>query len=391
MNDDDSRKNRDHDDDGLPIVDPVELAEKMAARYEQQQAWLNGGPSPREQESQPAQQHPSDAFDLAAQAATDTPQGTRERDVADVIREFAATTGFDLRPEHAQFMQAQEALGERITVEPDPIVRQELRNEREAQAHEYAGSLFDRSARVLGLMGDPEGAAADALHAGLRREIAAELRGGNQPEHDPEAARVAFAAAAVEASGLGRTAHAEFVVDGPTGTPSQPDYGDLRVATAALTEMQAAWAEDEPVALAANRAEIGAFMGTGPGGTFIYTGQTHSRDTATDYEGGPTRIVSGQVVSAWEGEPHEAAATMRDAVDAYQRSDESAKEQTAVTAARNGTGREDWSGTSGEVTERRAAILAKMAEEMVEGDGGRENFRETAATAFRSFGGRGMA
>jgi hypothetical protein len=48
-------------------------------------------------------------------------------------------------------------------------------------------------------------------------------------------------------------------------------------------------AESKVATLAANRQEIGAFMGVDPSGTVIYTGQAHGRTAVTDYANGPRR------------------------------------------------------------------------------------------------------
>jgi hypothetical protein len=90
----------------------------------------------------------------------------------------------------------------------------------------------------------------------------------------------------------------DFDANRATFRPGEQDYAVLRAET--LTGLEAFEADlrkadgyaAPPVAasLAQNRAEIGAFMGVDPSGTFIYTGQTHSpADTPTDYENGPHR------------------------------------------------------------------------------------------------------
>jgi len=80
-----------------------------------------------------------------------------------------------------------------------------------------------------------------------------------------------------------------------TFQPGGQDYAALRTETAARLEVSDSALPTEnaaelPAQVAENRAEIGAFMGAAPGGTFIYTGQTHSpANTPTDYENGPHR------------------------------------------------------------------------------------------------------
>jgi hypothetical protein len=161
----------------------------------------------------------AEAFKGAGQATTSTPQADRERDVAQIIDRLADANGLQDSVELGAFTLAQEMRGDAITHERDPEKRAELRNEREAIAHEYAANLSDRLAVGLRAAGSEADAADMEQHAETRREIAAEIRNPTPPDRSKESVetRDDFARAAENASGLGPTAQTIHVAERPTG------------------------------------------------------------------------------------------------------------------------------------------------------------------------------
>ncbi len=163
----------------------------------------------QQQDSTPI--HPND-FRAVAEATTQTRQDHRERDLADVTKQLAQTGGrFRETPVHAAFLRDQNERGAEISRTAPPDQRQELRNEREAVAHEYAGQLAERIAGAAGLSGQRETSDELKRFAGIQREIATAIR---EPEKTPpgksrEEIRQDFSADAAEVGrniGMGQSA-----------------------------------------------------------------------------------------------------------------------------------------------------------------------------------------
>ena len=221
-------------------------------------------------------------FSEASRAALDTPQGQRERDLAEVINQMADTAGAKDTAEHAAFKQSQADLGDQISRELDPSRRAEIRIEREAQGHAYAADLADRIGdKALGL-GQSEAANDMHSHAELRREIAGELRGqgGSGPERpEPTLTREVSLAPSPAGPALVEVTQ-ERPDPGPDG-PGQPSPADAREqfskdAAAVGREVLGRSAETVMVAEGPQPQRPEATMtravsvGMGPGGAVLY-------------------------------------------------------------------------------------------------------------------------
>jgi hypothetical protein len=260
-------------------------------------------------------------FRAAQQIVANTPQGQRERDLGQVIDQLAEANGLQDSVELGAFTLAQEMRGDAITRESDPEKRAELRNEREAVAHEYAGALSDRLAVHLRATGNEADAVDMEQHAETRREIADEIRKPTPPERGNDSAAFDDSRATFQ---TGRQEYEVLRAETAALTGTEAFDADVRAAETRAAAGQGA--DERPVVeadhIAQNRAEIGAFMGAAPGGTYIYTGQTHpSAEVQTDYEAGPHR-------PGTEPDFEASALALQNA--------ESAKRQTAELAASQG-------------------------------------------------------
>jgi hypothetical protein len=358
------------------------------------------------------QDMPAD-FRSAARETTATPQNVREADVAAVIHEFEQATGGRDTPEREAYTKDWQALGDQIGNEPDLEKRAELRNFREALSHDYAALLAGKAGTFLRFSGDQEAAREMQSMAATRREIATGLR-GEGPQNDPAggltvertadigtqvhetaepSARQQFTDAALEASGLGRTARVEFVAEGPANMADMADSPGLK--------------------LAAHQAEIGAYLGYGPGGMIIYTGQSHRPVDApeTYYDTDPHRPGEAVAQRAEDYPPlspavfdaltQHFAETETEVVDrenaerlaTYAAYAQNSKAAQAEIAAHHGSSEGAGSEMTGEMDDRRTALMAYLSEHFAESesvDGERTGGPENYAAAFRSFGGRGM-
>ena len=149
---------------------------------------------------------PRELFKDAGDEHLATSDNFRQRDLSEVINEMAVTAQMKDAPEHAAFKAKQANMGYDISREADPERRAEMRQEREAKAHDYAATLSDVLAGRALSAGQLDAAKDIAKLGDVHREIATELRGPNQPETTPpEPGRVVAPEVAFKAEATGIT------------------------------------------------------------------------------------------------------------------------------------------------------------------------------------------
>jgi hypothetical protein len=268
----------------------------------------------------------ADSFRMGADAATNTEQGQKERDLAARILALENLTGNEATKDHYAFVAGQRSFSDRIADADTPDMREVLQGAKFAHAQNYAADLCEQGQIQHGLEGRFEEAALLGQEGRIHREIAERFSPGG-PENTPpdrgdeigkDTGSIADSMTAAAAEALGPKTRVEFIVDGPSseqqqgerpdphfihGEAGKGDYAALRAETAALGE------NDERAKVADHGLNIRAVMEVAPEGTYIASRpQASYAAQETDYENGPTRPAFAALAATQEAARDDRAA-----------------------------------------------------------------------------------
>jgi len=268
----------------------------------------------------------ADSFRMGADAATNTEQGQKERDLAARILALENLTGNEATKDHYAFVAGQRSFSDRIADADTPDMREVLQGAKFAHAQNYAADLCEQGQIQHGLEGRFEEAALLGQEGRIHREIAERFSPGG-PENTPpdrgdeigkDTGSIADSMTAAAAEALGPKTRVEFIVDGPSreqqqgerpdphfihGEAGKGDYAALREETAALGE------NDERAKIADHGLNIRAVMEVAPEGTYIASRpQASYAAQETDYENGPTRPAFAALAATQEAARDDRAA-----------------------------------------------------------------------------------
>jgi hypothetical protein len=268
----------------------------------------------------------ADSFRMGADAATNTEQGQKERDLAARILALENLTGNEATKDHYAFVAGQRSFSDRIADADTPDMREVLQGAKFAHAQNYAADLCEQGQIQHGLEGRFEEAALLGQEGRIHREIAERFSPGG-PENTPpdrgdeigkDTGSIADSMTAAAAEALGPKTRVEFIVDGPSseqqqgerpdphfihGEAGKGDYAALREETAALGE------NDERAKVADHGLNIRAVMEVAPEGTYIASRpQASYAAQETDYENGPTRPAFAALAATQEAARDDRAA-----------------------------------------------------------------------------------